>query len=321
MARAMPPPRRGSIRRKQTQLGTSYALRIRWQGKQHYHYLGGDWEGWTEERAQSELRYVTAQIERGEYMPPKPSPHHPRRRGRSQPSRCSRRSCWHARSDGLRRSRIATSSGDCGSQWTTSGHAGSTRSTPGGADEVVDRLLRDREAIDEAAAAGRPLTETYTDPRTGRDHVRRRRALSNGSINKVLAAIRLVLKEAVRSRLIDHNPLADPDCFLRVGQPARSFLEAGEVLVLFESAEAVERKHRGLTWDDVLAIRRSDEPGVRLARRYGVSDTLTVRCGAARSGLERRTGGATTYPARRSLRRSSSRASGSRSCACSMAST
>jgi integrase len=46
------------------------------------------------------------------------------------------------------------------------------------------------------------------------------------------------------------------------------------VLVLFESAEAVERKHRGLTWDDVLAIRRSDEPGVRLARRYGVSDTL-----------------------------------------------
>ena len=66
-------------------------------------------------------------------------------------------------------------------------------------------------------------------------------------------------------------PLADPDCFLRVGQPARSFLEAGAVLVLFESAGAVERQHRGLTWDDVLAIRRSDEPAVRLsAALWGV---------------------------------------------------
>jgi hypothetical protein len=43
--------------------------------------------------------------------------------------------------------------------------------------------------------------------RERRDHERRRRALSNGSINKVLAAIRHVLKEGVRSRL---NPLAHP---------------------------------------------------------------------------------------------------------------
>jgi integrase len=265
MAPAMPPPRRGSIRRKQTQLGTSYALRIRWQGKQHYHYLGGDWEGWTDERAHSELRYVTAQVERGEYMPPKPSAAPPDEAGALPTfqvfasivlARKKRRVAEKSYRDLEWRLRIAVD------------HVGSRRLDEidaGVADEVVDRLLRDREAIEEAAAAGRPLTETYTDPRTGRDHVRRRWPLSNGSINKVLAAIRLVLKEAVRSRLIDHNPLADPDCFLRVGQPARSFLEAGEVL---------ERKHRGLTWDDVLAIRRSDEPGVRLARRYGVSDTL-----------------------------------------------
>jgi integrase len=270
----MPPPRRGSIRRKQTQLGTTYALRIRWQGKQHYHYLGGDWEGWTEERAESELRYVTAQVERGEYVPPRPSAAPPVEAG-PLPTFQVFASIVLAR----KKRRVAEKSyRDL--EWrlrTAVDHVGSRRLDEidaGVADEVVDRLLREREAIEEAAAAARPLTEAYTDPRTGRHHERRRRGLSNGSINKVLAAIRLVLKEAVRSRLIEHNTLADPDCFLRVRQPARSFLEAGQVAVLFESAQAVERKHRGLTWDDVLAIRRSDEPSVHLARRYGVSDTL-----------------------------------------------
>jgi ribosomal protein L20A (L18A) len=186
----MPPPRRGSIRRKQTQLGTTYALRIRWQGKQHYHYLGGDWEGWTEERAQSELRYVTAQVDPGEYMPPKPSAAPPEEAGALPTfhvfasivlARKKRRVAEKTYRDLEWRLRIALD------------HVGSRRLDEidaGVADEVVDRLLREREAIEEAAAGGRPRTETYTDPRTGCDHERRRRALSNGSINKVLAAIR-----------------------------------------------------------------------------------------------------------------------------------
>lgn len=64
------------------------------------------------------------------------------------------------------------------------------------ADDFVDWALREREAIKEAGAAGRPLTETYTDARTGRTHRRRRRGLSNSSINKVLVAVRRAPKEA-----------------------------------------------------------------------------------------------------------------------------
>jgi len=45
------------------------------------------------------------------------------------------------------------------------------------------------------------------DPRTGRTHRRRGRALSNDSINKILAGVRQVLKDAKRRRLIDRNPL------------------------------------------------------------------------------------------------------------------
>lgn len=60
MAQTMPPPRTGSIRRKQTKLGTSYGLRFKYQGQEHYHHIGGSWEGWTEERVDDERRYVMA---------------------------------------------------------------------------------------------------------------------------------------------------------------------------------------------------------------------------------------------------------------------
>jgi hypothetical protein len=91
-------------------------------------------------------------------------------------------------------------------------------------DDFVACKLRERERIDRAAEAGQPLTEEYTDPRTGRIH-RRRRGLSNSSINKVLAAVRMVLKEGKRHGWIEQNPLDDSDCFLPQNAPRRSFLE------------------------------------------------------------------------------------------------
>ena len=69
---AMSRPRTGSVRRKKTGLGTSYGLRIRWRGRALYHHLGGSWEGWTEERVEAERAYIMAQVERGEYVPPRP---------------------------------------------------------------------------------------------------------------------------------------------------------------------------------------------------------------------------------------------------------
>lgn len=75
------------------------------------------------------------------------------------------------------------------------------------ADDFVDAKLAEREAIADAAAAGHPLQEEYRDPRTGRTHSRRRRGLSNSSINKVLSGVRQVLREAVRRRFIERNPL------------------------------------------------------------------------------------------------------------------
>ena len=79
--------------------------------------------------------------------------------------------------------------------------------------------------IDQAAEAGQRLTEEYTDPRTQRIQRRRRPELSNSPINKVLAAVRTVLKEGKRHGWIEQNPLDGSDCFLPQNAARRSLLE------------------------------------------------------------------------------------------------
>ena len=270
----MPRPRTGTIRRKQTKLGVSYGLRIPWRGTEIYHHFGGSWEGWTEQRVEDERRYLLAQVDRGEYVPQRavasPGPD-----SATVPTfqvfasvvlaRKKRRIAVKTYQDLEWRLRIAID------------HFGSRRLDRidvALVDEFVDHALRDREAIAEAAAAGQPLTEPYMDPRTGRVHARRRRGLSNGSINKVLAAVRVVTKEAVRQRLIDRNPLNDRDCFLREERTLRSFIEVPQAMALLEAGRALEADHRGLRWEDVQAIRGSEAPGVRLAREFQVSEAL-----------------------------------------------
>lgn len=275
----MPRPARGTVVRKQTALGTTYALRLTVGDRRIYHRLGGSWEGWTEERAEAERDYVAAQIARGEYVAPDAarqtdSAPTPPDGGGSQ-SFQEFASIVLAR----KRGRVADKT-YADLKWrlvTAMDHFGTyrvDRISEAVIDDFVSAKLRERKAIEEAAAAGAPLTEDYLDSRTGRRHTRRRRGLSNGSINKVVAGVRQVLKEAKRHNLIEHNPADDPECYLRAPAPRRSFLELVEVEALLAAARRLEARHRGLTWPDVRAIRASAALATQLAREYRVSDTL-----------------------------------------------
>lgn len=51
-------PRTGSIRRQPTALGISYGLQFWYRGKRLYHHIGGEWQGWTEERVEAEQTFV-----------------------------------------------------------------------------------------------------------------------------------------------------------------------------------------------------------------------------------------------------------------------
>jgi hypothetical protein len=181
---AMPRPRTGTITRKQTRLGISYGLRFSFRGEKVYHHVGGSWEGWNDQRVEDERRYVMAQVDRGEYVP---------ERSVSAPTTaCDAIPSFQVFASIVlaRNKRRVGEKTYADLRWrleTAVGHFGRYRLDQidvALADAFVEARLLEREAIEEAAAAGRPLTEEYTDARTGRRHRRRRRGLSNGSINK-----------------------------------------------------------------------------------------------------------------------------------------
>lgn len=140
-------------------------------------------------------------------------------------------------------------------------------------DEMVVALLKERERIEAAAARGEPEYETYVDPRTGNSHSRLARGLSRSSINKVLAGVERVLKDAKRRRLLERVPDVT-EVRVKPERPRRAFLEVHQAIALIESARDIEAKYRGLTWEDVHAIRKSSASAVSLARDYKVSDVL-----------------------------------------------
>lgn len=293
---AMPRPRTGTIIRKQTRLGISYGLRFSFRGAKVYHHIGGSWEGWNDQRVQEERRYVMAQVDRGEYVLERSVPALTTA-GDAMPSFQVFASIVLARN----KRRVGEKT-YADLRWrleTAVGHFGPYRLDQidvALADAFVEARLLEREAIDKAAAAGRPLTEQYTDARTGRPHWRRSRGLSNSSINKVLVGVRRVLKEAKRRDLIEQNPLDDPECYLRAQTPKRSFLEVPQIVALFDAADELDKEQRRLEWRDVCKIRASEEPATRLARHYGVSETLIRRIRRGEIWTQERAREATRLP-------------------------
>jgi integrase len=268
----------GTIVRRDTNRGRVWALKVSHRGERYSVRLGGDWEGWSEARAAEERDHVARLISRGEWVPPT----------RNVPATASNvgaadsfaivASVWlDARSKRLTseksiadlRWRLGVAVQHIG-QWPIS------EITEATIDDMVTSLLTERAEIEKAAAAGKPLTEPYVDPRTGRTHTRRRRGLSNGSINKVLGAVRQVLADAKRRRIIT-SVVVDADAKVTASKPSRSFLQVRQAADMLAAARALEDTGRALTPTEVTAIRRSREPGTHLAAKYGVSDSLIGR--------------------------------------------
>ncbi len=156
-------------------------------------------------------------------------------------------------------------------------------------EDMVDALIDQRLAIEAARERGRPLMEDYVDARTGRTHQRRRRGLSNSTINLAIGAHQRVLRYAHRQRLIDRLPDLS-ECRQRAQRPRRSYLQPSEIAAMLDAADQFDRALRGLDWDKVRYIRSSSKSAVALARELGVSDTLVgkVRRGVIWNGAPER---------------------------------
>jgi integrase len=271
-------PRRGSLKRRPTKLGISYGVAFTYRGEGFYEHFGGEWEGWDEERATEEQRFLMEKVNRGEWAPAKAES----ARGlatAASPTFQVEASQWLHR----RKVRAGDLEGRSKTirdlEWRLSvvmdkfGPAPIDELDFGLADELVVELCEERAAIERAASDGVPLMRTVRDSRTG-TYVARRRGVSNGSIRKALDAAERVLRDAKKRGVLAGEVPALKSAAPKAERPRRSFLEAKQIAAVLRAADLIEAEHRGLTWERVDLIRSSSRSAVSLARELGVSDTL-----------------------------------------------
>jgi hypothetical protein len=167
----------------------------------------------------------------------------------------------------------------------------------GDVDDMVDALLRERDAIQRAAAQGTRSSRTTLTSAPGAPIRAGAGGLSNSSINKVVRAVRAVLQVAARHGVVERNVALDPETLVRESGPTRSFLEPFQVSALLDAGALLESEHHGLTWYDAHAIRagsastspwRADitSPGNRA--RKGLPARWTERAGRRKTAQPRR---------------------------------
>jgi integrase len=134
-------------------------------------------------------------------------------------------------------------------------------------------LRAERVAIDQARADGAPLMQTVIT-RTGRRYDAKRRGVNNNGINKGVKTVARVLEDAKTAGYIGGEVPDIKPALLPKRKVQRSFLYPHQVLAMLDAAKLLEDQHRGLDWQKVRYIRRSDKPAVALASELRVSDAL-----------------------------------------------
>jgi integrase len=222
----------------------SYGVRVRAYGRRHRLPLGNSLQGWNRTRAGIELERIEQQIQRGTWLPPNP------RSGARRTEREERldghrpfgpfalRVVEAKKSHGLDEDTIADLEWKLGYLKRHLGQLELAEIDVATTDEFRDELAGRSQLIREAQARGRPLMETVK-PESGSPYERRKRALSNTSINGILTLLSQILQRAMDYGYIERNPLKvgqHKDRFLPAVKPARTFLEVDELKALLEAA-------------------------------------------------------------------------------------
>jgi integrase len=142
---------------------------------------------------------------------------------------------------------------------------------------LVDRFrdeLHEQAATTRAAAArGRPMIETVTD-RRGLTYQRRRRALSNTSINAMLKLLGQILQQAVNYDLVSRNPARVGERgqrFLPRVKPPRTFLEIDQFHALLEAAGQLDGRAFSDTRGLVYQRKRDGQTVAEIARALNLT--------------------------------------------------
>ncbi|MHB8695804.1 MAG: tyrosine-type recombinase/integrase [Solirubrobacteraceae bacterium] len=245
-------PRSGSIDPHVCKDGSiSYRARVRAYGRQEKVTLGNSKQGWNDVRAELELEKIIQQIERGTWVPPRLRAKADRLADAmvelgvdvDEQFRTFANNWWATKRLDLDENTVNDY------EWRlTYLHRFFDRLRLRDIDvRVVDRFrdeLRDQaETIRKAAERDKPMMETVTDKR-GRTYQRRRKPLSNTSINMMLTLLGQILQQAFDYELIDRNPVRVGERFLPKKKGSKSFLEIDEFHALLDAAGELDRGAR-----------------------------------------------------------------------------
>jgi integrase len=231
----MPPKPTGSV--IEPSEGRGWAIRFRAYGKRRYVALGSSAEGWNRSRAETELRHILADVERGIWQPAA-TVSDADREPREAPSFHEFASEWFEDiSPELRQSTRVDY------RWRLSNHLlpyFAEYLLPAITVEEVDRYRRQkvRESHSIAQARERQLA-LPPDKRK-----RLPRPLSNGSINKTIRLLAAILEQAVEYGHIDRNPARGRKRLLKEAKPARSYLQPEQVAALLSAADSLDADAR-----------------------------------------------------------------------------
>jgi integrase len=266
----------GQVLERDGARGTTFALRFRAYGKRRYVTLGGDWEGWTRQRAEVELENVLADVRRGIWREPDPAPviEEPR----PEPTFHQFASEWF---EGKRPELKPRTAEDY--EWALTHHllpffAGHRLSaiTRQEVDRYKAAKIRDRERIERARVEAQKRDERCLE-----------RGLSNGTINKTLTRLAQILEPAVDYGLIPANPAVGKRRRLKADKPRRPWVEPEQLPSLLRASEGLlggrgrpllaTLAGGGLRIDEALSLERRN---VNLAR-----GTLTVMDAKTAAGV------------------------------------
>ncbi len=278
----MPRPSAGQVTERswKNQKTITFGARLYAYGRRHRLVFGTNTQGWNRTRADIELEDILQQVDRGTWVPPeKKTSVKPTSAGRPdghQPFRPFAHSIIEAkRSHGLDADTLADLKWKLGYLTGYFGRFELLEIDVARVDAFRDELAKRARVINEAAARGKPLTETVK--RSGqKPYKRRKRALSNTSINAMLSLLGQILQRAVDYGHIERNPVRVGERkqrFLPAVKAARTFLEVDELTSLLQAAGELDSAARR----DRRIGRRAALAALALAG-FRISELCDMRC-------------------------------------------
>ncbi len=249
----MPRPTTGQVTERPWTNGKTitYGARLYAYGRRHRLVFGTNKQGWNRTRADIELEDILQKVERGTWIPPEQRTSVEQSQ-RAQPDGhqpfgpFARKVVASKRAHGLDDDTVAGLEWRLGYLLGEFEHLELLEIDVARVDGFRDKLAERSRIIGEAAARGKPLMEQIT-PKAGKRYRRRKRALSNGSINEILALLSQILQRAVDYGYIERNAMRvgeRKERFLPTTRPRRTFLEVDEFHALLDAAGELDRQAR-----------------------------------------------------------------------------